>query len=69
MAKIPALDLSECVDCDACIELCPQVFLRNDAGYIEVASLDVYPEDCIQEAMNCCRCGCIYWENSQGDDP
>ncbi len=62
MTRAPVLDLSECVDCDACLELCPDVFKRNEAGYIEVASLSSYPEACIEEAINCCRSGCIRWE-------
>lgn len=61
--RIPILDLGRCVDCDACLELCPQVFKRNEAGYIEVASLELYPEACIEEAINCCRSDCISWED------
>jgi ferredoxin len=60
--KIPVLDLSSCTDCDACLELCPLVFQRNPAGYMEVTPLAVYPEECIQEAINCCPRGCISLE-------
>ena len=61
MVRSPVLDLSECVGCDACLELCPSVFKRNEAGYIEVAELPEYPEDCVREAMNCCPSDCITW--------
>ena len=64
MVRSPVLDLSECVDCDACLELCPSVFKRNEAGYIEVEDLPEYPEDCVWEAMSCCPSDCITWEGA-----
>jgi len=67
--RIPTLDLGECVDCEACLALCPEVFRRNDAGYIEVADLSEYPEERVQEAIADCPADCIKWteatENSQ----
>ncbi len=45
--RIPVIDLGECVDCDACVETCPNVFRRNDAGYIEVLELHEYPEEAV----------------------
>lgn len=35
--KKPIIDISECVLCDICVELCPDVFIKNTAGYVEVA--------------------------------
>jgi ferredoxin len=63
MAKVPVVDLSECNGCEGCLEVCPTVFHRNEAGYIEVLEADPYPEDCIQEAINCCPASCISWED------
>jgi len=62
--KKPAIDLGECVDCDACIEACPNVFRRNDAGYIEVLELPEYPEEEVEEAIKNCPADCIKWEDS-----
>jgi len=62
MMKIPAIDLGECVDCEACLELCPALFRRNDAGYIEVVELPGYPEEEIEEIIKNCPGGCITWE-------
>ncbi|UCG13326.1 MAG: ferredoxin [Deltaproteobacteria bacterium] len=63
MAKVPAIDLSECTDCDGCIEICPAVFHRNEAmGYIEVFDLEEYPEEAVQEAIKMCPADCIGWE-------
>jgi len=64
MLKAPVVDLSRCVDCDACVELCPGVFIKNEAGYIEVAEVGPESEQCIQEAINCCPSDCISWEES-----
>jgi ferredoxin len=63
MARYPVLDPGECSGCDGCLTVCPSVFQRNEAaGYIEVAECEEYPETEIQEAMNICPRGCIYWE-------
>jgi ferredoxin len=62
VAKIPVIDLSACSECEGCLAVCPQVFQRNQAGYIEVLDHDGYPEDCVQEAINCCPADCITWE-------
>ncbi|MBF0467296.1 MAG: ferredoxin [Desulfamplus sp.] len=40
--KTPVIDISECVLCDICVELCPDIFIKNQAGYIEVS--DSFPE-------------------------
>ena len=64
MAKVPVIDLGQCVHCEACVELCPGVFVQNEAGYIEVMNDWPYTEEYIQEAINCCPCDCISWEDS-----
>lgn len=65
MAKTPVLEMSRCVGCEACLELCPSVFRRSEAGYIEVADLPVYPEECVEDAVNCCPTDCISWNVSE----
>jgi ferredoxin len=62
MMKIPVIDLAECIDCDACIEVCPSVFSRNDAGYMEVLELPEYPKEEVDEAIKSCPADCIAWE-------
>ena len=42
--------------------MAPSVFILNDAGYIEVADLDVYPEDEVNDAIKYCPVDCISWE-------
>lgn len=60
--KTPIIDLSECVDCDVCMEACPTVFRRNVAGYIEVIELPEYPEEEVEETIKNCPACCIAWE-------
>jgi len=64
MARIPVVDMARCTLCEGCLEVCPQVFRLNPAGYMEIAEMDEYPEDCVQEAINCCPTDCIEWEDS-----
>ena len=61
MRKRPEIDLSECVLCDICIELCPYVFRKNDADYIELVECDAYPEEDINDIIRSCRGHCIEW--------
>ena len=62
VVKIPVIDLSECVDCEACLELCPTVFRRNDAGCLEVIDLLEYPAEEVEECIKNCPADCITWE-------
>lgn len=64
MKKTPRIDMSECTDCESCLELCPSVFKKNkETGLIQVVDLSEYPEDDIEEAMSVCPADCISWEN------
>jgi ferredoxin len=63
MAKRVVIDSEECVGCQTCVELCPDVFAFNDAAEkAEVTQAEGGPEDCIEEAMSSCPVECIKWE-------
>jgi ferredoxin len=62
MARAPTIDLSRCTLCEACLEACPEVFVLNPAGYVEIAEHSRYPEECIEEAIRYCPAECISWE-------
>jgi ferredoxin len=47
-----------------CVEVCPEVFQQNDAGFIQVVELDVYPREEVDEAIKYCPEDCISWEES-----
>lgn len=60
--KRPVVELSDCIFCQICADVCPAVFIVNDAGYIEVRDRSEYPVDAVNEAVKNCPAGCIYWE-------
>nr|WP_320017068.1 ferredoxin [uncultured Desulfobacter sp.] len=61
--KKPVIDLGCCNLCEVCIDLAPHAFKINDAGYVDVLSLDSYEDDeDILEAVKNCPQDCISWE-------
>jgi len=58
----PIVDLSDCILCGVCQDVCPEVFRLNDAGYIEVTEMTNYPRSCVEEAIKNCPADCIAWE-------
>ncbi len=61
--KVPEIDLSECILCEICIDLSPDVFRFNDLDFIEVANLENYRDKEIEidEAIKNCPKDCIKW--------
>ncbi|MBU0988502.1 MAG: ferredoxin [Proteobacteria bacterium] len=62
--KIPVVELSECILCEICVEICPQVFTLNESGYIQVSDLSEYPQSEVDEAIKNCPMDCICWESA-----
>ncbi len=60
--KFPVVDLSSCIQCGICQDLCPEVFRLGDAGYVEIADLADYPELEVNDCVKCCPTDCIYLE-------
>jgi ferredoxin len=60
--KVPVVELSDCIECGICVDLCPEVFRMNDAGYVEVIDLSTYPQEAVDEAVKNCPADCIYWD-------
>ncbi len=62
--KIPVVDVVACTMCMGCVEVCPEVFrLNDDLGIIEVADLDVYPVELVDEAIKYCPEDAIEWSD------
>jgi ferredoxin len=59
--KKPIVELSDCILCEVCVEVCPEVFTLNAAGFIQIAELAGYPEIEVEEAIKNCPTNCIYW--------
>ena len=63
MKRVPVIDMGKCTECESCLEICPDVFIKNrETGFIEVADLSEYPEEQIMEAISMCPADCISWE-------
>ena len=57
------IDEDECIACESCTELCPEVFRMNqEKEKAEVIMAEGGPVDCIEEAMVACPVSCIHWE-------
>ena len=62
--KSPIVELSDCITCGVCVEICPDVFRMTGTGYIDVIELPSYPESDVNDAIKYCPVDCIYWEES-----
>ncbi|HMM39480.1 MAG TPA: ferredoxin [Desulfovibrio sp.] len=63
MAKVVYIDQDECIGCESCVGICPDVFAMDDsAGKARVVNPDGAPEEQIQEAIDTCPAQCIHWE-------
>ena len=61
--KVPVVDIGSCTLCMGCVEVCPDVFQMNDAGYIAVVEMAIYPREAVDEAIKYCPEDCISWED------
>ena len=59
--KRPDVDIGDCTLCMGCVEICPEVFRYNDAGYIEIIELEEYPEKDVDDVIMLCPADCIIW--------
>lgn len=60
--KIPYVEMSECILCEVCVEVCPEVFELNDGGFVTVKELKEYPKKEVDEAIKYCPVDCIDWK-------
>ncbi len=63
MAKIVIIDEEECIGCESCVELCPDVFEFDEENE---KALVIKPkggdEQCIEECIETCPVECIRWK-------
>jgi ferredoxin len=68
MPRTPAVDQDQCISCEVCAQICPEVFrMEGDHGHDDHKST-VYnptgaPESKIEDAMDKCPAACIYWQD------
>ena len=64
MGKRVVIDEEECMGCEACVEIAPDVFTFDDeAGKALVAMPEGGDLGLIEEAMDACPADCIAWED------
>ena len=62
MGKIVVIDTEECIGCESCVEICPEVFGFIEAEEkAEVIMPEGGPEVCIEDAMDTCPVECIHY--------
>jgi ferredoxin len=60
MAKKVRIDEDECIGCESCVEICPDVFTFNDdTDKAEVIDENLAEEECVDEAVASCPSECI----------
>ncbi len=63
MEKKVVIIEEDCMGCEACVELCPEIFEFDDDKEIAVVLNPLSnDEDCIEDAMDSCPSECIIWE-------
>ena len=61
--KHVAIDQDECINCGACVELCPEIFaLDENEEKAYVTTPDSEDTPCIEEAIASCPTSCISFE-------
>lgn len=48
------IDENECMGCESCVELCPDVFQMNDDGDKAIVTNADSDADCVEEAIDSC---------------
>jgi len=69
MSRIPVVDQDECIACEVCTHICPEVFrMEGEEGDHShdhksiVYNPEGAPESKIEEAMDNCPVACIHWQ-------
>jgi len=62
MAKQLTINEEACLGCEACVELCPEVFGLDNLGKAYVMAVEGGSEKCVEEAMAACPAVCISYE-------
>ena len=63
MSKKVTIDTEECIGCQTCVELCPDVFsFDNDTEKAAVRDEATGGEGCVEDAADSCPVSCIIVE-------
>jgi len=53
------IDTDECMGCESCVELCPDVFEMNEDGDKATVKNPDSDAECVEEAIDSCPAECI----------
>lgn len=59
----PYVDKDECISCESCVQICPDVFHMDDDSKAEADPAADESTECIQDAMDTCPVECIHWRD------
>lgn len=63
MSRSVVIETEECIGCESCVELCPEIFGFNEAEEKAfVIDAEIEDEACVDEAIETCPVECIHWE-------
>jgi len=48
------IDPDECIGCESCVEICPDVFEMDDAGELAIVIDEDATGECVEEAIETC---------------
>jgi len=63
MSKKVYIETEECIGCQSCVGLCPEVFRfdeETERAFVKMP--EGGSEECIDEAIGTCPAECIHWE-------
>lgn len=64
MNKKVYIETEDCIGCESCVELCPEVFGFDDQGNVAFVVMEEGgSEACIDEAIEACPVECIHWKD------
>ena len=48
------IDADECIGCESCVEICPDVFEMDDDGEKAIVIAEDSTDECVEEAIETC---------------
>lgn len=59
--SVVVIETEDCIGCESCVEICPEVFAMNEDGdKAVVIKPEGGPNDLIEEAIETCPVECIH---------
>lgn len=65
MARTVEIDVEECLACESCVELCPEIFEIDgtEGKAVVLREVNEDEEEMVQDAIDTCPTECIEWSD------